>query len=97
MTLVVLTVRPRADVHPVAARFDRSGWTLRFGASTAVVPRLAEADAVARHLVAAALGVSPASVCARIVPEPTLPAGAAGLVDEGLGRAPWWRGKGARM
>lgn len=58
-------------VHPVTATFHATGWTLRFGPSdrSVVVDRLADADAAARKLVGAVLGVPAASVRIRITPD----------------------------
>jgi hypothetical protein len=67
------TPLPRlADVvHAVTATFASSGWTLRFGPSgqQVVVDRLAEADAAARRLVGAVLGLPEAAVRIRITPD----------------------------
>jgi len=67
------TPLPRlADVvHAVTATFASSGWTLRFGPSgqQVVVGRLAEADAAARRLGGAALGLPDTAVRIRITPD----------------------------
>jgi hypothetical protein len=67
------TPLPRlADVvHAVTATFASSGWTLRFGpcGQQVVVDRLAEADAAARRLVGAALGLPDTAVRIRITPD----------------------------
>jgi hypothetical protein len=58
-------------VHAVTATFASGGWTLRFGPSgqQVVVDRLAEADAAARRLVGAVLGLPDAAVRVRITPD----------------------------
>lgn len=82
-------------VHSVTATFDPAGWTLRFGSAgpPVVVRRLAEADATARALVAACLGLPAGALRVRIVPDRD---SVVALRRSGR-RPPWWRRSADRV
>lgn len=89
MTTVSLLARP-VETHAVHARFGRRGWTLAFGPSQVVVPRLADALDPARRLVADALDLPVHTVRIRLAGDPAGPAPA-------VASAPWWRGRSAQV